>query len=294
MWIGFSCSKSQDTTDSASEETGSSAPVAVTGTNLTDIVSSCKAVFSDAGYVSCSLYIKKDDKYKSLSDESFGSSSNVSWEATGCSSVASGDSKSSFVCKIDTLGSEFSIKTAFEVDGVSRDIKVTNTSTPLILAVSPSVVEEGDTVTFTGLDFTADVVAKVTLGGAECKTLTIVSATKLTCIVPALTKTGALDVAIQGVLGDFVTAEKLGAVFAGSSDGTYPLISAVALSSDAKTITISGENFPSTPSVIIGSQSCTVTSSGSSSIICTVTTAATATQQVSVVGSDGKGAAWIP
>ena len=161
---------------------------------------------------------------------------------------------------------------------------------PTIASISPDTgtISGGTIVTITGTNFITGMTA--TVGGANCSSLTVASATQITCTTPARTTAGSVNVVVTNPYSKFATL---------SSSFTYiipPIITSVDINkgivSGGTIIKITGINFisgtPST-SVTIGVTACTsiTINSAGTEITCTTPAKAAGTYDIVVTNPNG-------
>lgn len=150
----------------------------------------------------------------------------------------------------------------------SYDVKVTNSDTqfaslsngytfqgpPDLTSVSPATgsMAGGLSVTLTGSNFKAG--ATVTIGGNNCTSVSVVSATSITCLTPSASANGTVDVVVTNSDGQMKTLS------GGFSYTPAPSVGSVTPSqggiAGGTSITVSGTGFSGTPSVYLGSTQC--------------------------------------
>ncbi|MDR2064007.1 MAG: IPT/TIG domain-containing protein [Candidatus Nomurabacteria bacterium] len=139
---------------------------------------------------------------------------------------------------------------------------------PTITTVSPDSgsTAGGTPVTISGTNFIANnttSVSRVTVGGQNCTSLVVISATEITCTTPAGTA-GLADVTVYSLGGNAVLAGSF--LYAPPPSVTKVSLPAVKLSSGGK-ITITGSNFINVSSVTIDGKDCTSYSVASPTVI---------------------------
>ena len=132
------------------------------------------------------------------------------------------------------------------------------------LSPSASLPAGGGTVTLTGTNFASPMT--VTIGGASCTNVQIVSDTTATCTVPSGTL-GSADVVVSSPTGDVTLA----GAFSYANDPTISSVSPTSgPSTGGTTITISGTGFVPGTTVKVGGATCTnVVIISSTSLTCT-------------------------
>lgn len=153
---------------------------------------------------------------------------------------------------------------------------------PTISTISPTAgaIGGGSTITVTGTNFTSATTMEV--GGVACATLTYVSATSMTCVTP------------NQVAGAYaVTAYNPGTATATYNSFTYqdgPDITAVTPNAGplagSTALVITGTNFRTGATVLVGTASCAVTSLTATQIDCTTSANVAGTYAVTVTNTD--------
>lgn len=159
---------------------------------------------------------------------------------------------------------------------------------PTIISISPGYgpLTGGTTITINGAGFLANAI--ITVGGLDCRSVTVVSATKVTCITPASTA-GAKNVILTNPDGQTVTLTS-GFFY---RDGMGPSISAINPSwgppSGNTTITITGAGFSNNAVVTIGGVDCTsITVISAAKLTCVTPSGSYGSKNVIVYNSDGQ------
>jgi hypothetical protein len=157
---------------------------------------------------------------------------------------------------------------------------------PTITSISPTggSTTAGGTLTITG-NFFRSGATSVTIGGAACTSVNVLSATSLTCIKPAGTL-GARDVVVTNT--DLQTATLAGG-FTYQVGPTLSSISPRGGDTDGGfTVTLTGSDFTGTPTVTLNGKTCNVTAASATSITC-ANVKANAAGQVDVVVTNPDG-----
>lgn len=203
-----------------------------------------------------------------------------------------------FACGTVNVISDTSL-TCVTISGVTGnyDVTVSNTDTqsgtlsgafnfyspPVINVISPIAgqLAGGTTVTITGNHFTAD--TTLTIGGQACTAYTVVSANTLTCVTPANTA-GAYPVVASNPVANTTY-----------NSYTYqpaPTVSSVSPSAGplagGTTLTITGTDFLSGATVLVGTSACTVTAVTGTSITCVTSAQVAGTYGVTVTNFDSQ------
>lgn len=166
----------------------------------------------------------------------------------------------------------------------AASLPATPYTNPTVSSVAPvSVATTGGTViTVTGTGFLAD--ATVTVGGANCTNVTVVSATEATCTAPA-GAAGSKDVVLTNANG--ASATKASAV----TYIEFPTIASVAPAqgpiAGGTTITLTGTGFLAGATVTVGGVACTsVTVTSATEITCVTPAGSAGSSDVVVTNSD--------
>lgn len=189
--------------------------------------------------------------------------------------------------------------TCVTISGVtgSYDVTVRNTDTqsgtltnafnfyspPVISAISPVAgqLAGGTTVTITGNHFTAD--TTMTIGGLNCTSFTVVSSNTLTCVTPA-NPAGAYPVTVNNPVSS-ATYNSYTYQPAPTVSGVSPTAGPLA---GGTTLTITGTDFLSGATVLVGASACTVTAVTATSITCVTTAQVAGTYGVTVANFDSQ------
>lgn len=189
--------------------------------------------------------------------------------------------------------------TCVTISGVTGnyDVTVSNTDTqsgnlagafnfysaPVISSISPVAgqLAGGTTVTIRGNHFTAD--TTLTIGGQACASYTVVSSNTLTCVTPA-NSAGAYPVYAANPVANTTY-----------NSYTYqpaPTVTAVSPSAGplagGTTLTITGTDFLSGATVLVGASACTVTAVTGTSITCVTSPATAGNYGVTVTNFDSQ------
>ncbi len=174
--------------------------------------------------------------------------------------------------------------TAVALPSCSRPISADAVVQPGLTTVSPSsgTISGSTLLTLTGTSFA--LTATVTVGDAPCLVSIALTPTTMTCLTPAASSLGAVDVAVTN--RDFTTGTSLRANLVGAftytaAGGTGPLtlttptVSAVSPTSGTTNggtiVTLTGTNFNLTSTVSFGGRTCMdVLAISSTSLTCTV------------------------
>ena len=171
-----------------------------------------------------------------------------------------------------SCGKSTDVVTETSTDSTTTSDIVSTTPTPAVFGVT-SISPMGDniaggiTVTLTGTVFATGIT--VTLGGNACTSITIVSSTSLTCVTPGHAA-GTVDVVITS--GSSIVTLAGGFTYSASPPPTVSSVSPATGTLGATTnITITGANFVATPTIKVGSVTCSTPAFVSStSLTCTV------------------------
>ncbi len=154
---------------------------------------------------------------------------------------------------------------------------------PTISSVSPAFgpLAGGNTITITGTGFFTGVT--MTIDSVACTTFTRVSATSLTCVVPAAAA-GPVDIVVTNVDLQTVTSSN-SYTYTGAPTVTAASPSAGALAGGTS-VTLTGTNFFTGATVDFGGSACAVTSLSATSITCTAASHASGAVTVKVTNTD--------
>lgn len=158
---------------------------------------------------------------------------------------------------------------------------------PAITSISPSTspATGGITTTITGSGFYSG--ATVTIDGANCTSVNVVSSTTITCIVPAHAVGPAVDVVVTNV--DTQTTTSVGAFTYQAAPTVTGLDKVSGVVSGGTSLTITGTGFAAGATVSIGGANCTsLTVVSSVSITCTTTANSAGSYVVRVTNADGQ------
>ncbi len=167
------------------------------------------------------------------------------------------------------------------LSGCAQPISSDSIVQPSLQGVSPSSgsISGNTLITVTGAGFS--LAATITVGGAPCLVSVATSTTTATCITPAGTTSGAVDVAILNrnlVSGEVLSASLVGAfTYTGSGGGTTlttPTVVSVAPVSGSlnggTAVTVTGTNFNYLTTATFGGRTCTdVVVTSSTTLTCT-------------------------
>lgn len=167
----------------------------------------------------------------------------------------------------------------------SSNVSLLWQSAPTITGVAPSTGSPsgGTAITITGTDFVTG--ATVTVGGAACTSVVVVSATSITCTTPAGTE-GSADVVVTNA--DTGTDTEVGGFTYAISTPTITDVSPAAGATFGGTpITITGTDFYPNAAVTVGGNACTpVVVVSPTSITCTTPAGALGAADVVVTNTD--------
>ncbi len=206
-----------------------------------------------------------------------------------CTGVAAVDADT-FSCTAPIGPVDTTVDVTIEVqDGDKQTDSLTSAYTwqqaPTLTSISPNggSTTAGGTVTLTGTFFRAG--ATVTIGGASCTSVDILSSTSLTCTKPAGTL-GARDVVITNTDQQ---SDTLSSGFTYQVGPTLTSISPKGGDTDGGfTVTLTGSDFTGTPTVTLNGKTCNVTSANATTIVC-ANVKANAAGQVDVVVTNPDG-----
>jgi len=157
---------------------------------------------------------------------------------------------------------------------------------PTVATVSPTYgsTAGGTAITVTGTDFHA--AASVTIAGANCSGTTVSSATTLVCSTPSSASAGLKDVKV--VNPDFQFATKTGGFEYRRPPAVTGFSPSVISTAGGKTVTITGTDFASTPTVQFNGTAAAGVSFGSSTQLTAVAPAVSAgATTIKVINPDG-------
>ena len=157
-------------------------------------------------------------------------------------------------------------------------------SSPVVSSLSPTsgILAGGTAITITGTGFLSG--ATVDIGGSACTSVSVSSATSITCTTPSHAA-GAVTVSVTN------TDTQSGSLVSGFTYTAPPVVSSLSPTSGilagGTAITITGTGFLSGAAVSIGGSACTsVSVSSATSITCTIPSHAAGAVTVSVTNTD--------
>lgn len=217
----------------------------------------------------------------------------VSIGGTNCTSITIASSTTiNCVTPANSAGAKDVIVTNGDGQIVTQVNAFTYDAAPTITSIDRTDTSSfgGETINITGTGFVSP--ATVSINGTNCATTTFNSSTSLTCTTAAQSATTGVDLVVTNPDGQTATSSGVMNIYDNPSIGT--ITPAIGPTTGGTSVTITGTNFYSGMSVLIGGASCNSLSLISTTqLTCTTSASSAGSKTLTVINNAARSAALI-